>query len=95
MSSAASIGSGFDVVNGADVRVIRCRRRLRLAHEALLRRVVVTPLRRQEFQCDDASESAGARGVDDAHATATDAGEDLILADGAANEGIVHRVRHH
>jgi hypothetical protein len=69
------IVGGLDVVNGADVRVIGRRGGLRLTDEALLRAFVVTPLRRQEFQRDDAAETRGASGVDDTHSTAANAGE--------------------
>ena len=79
---------GLDVVDRADVGMLGGRGRLRLAHEALLGGLVVAPLLRQELQRDEAAELGVARLVDHAHRAAANAGEDLVLGDGPADQRI-------
>jgi len=81
-------------MNRADVRVLSRRRCLRLADEALLRGVVMAPLRRQELQRHGPTELAVDRFVDDTHTPASEAGNDVVMGDGPSDQGVGARVRH-
>ena len=89
-----AIVGGLDAVNGADVRMVGGRRGLRLADEALLGGLVVTPLRRQELERNVSAEFRVARLVNHAHPAAAELGGDLVVDHGPANEGI-HRLVWH
>ena len=68
------------------LRMVGGRRGLRLAQESLLGGLVVAPLLRQELQRDESSEPGVAGLVDHTHRAAADAGDDLVVRDGPADE---------
>src|SRR5207253_279278 len=77
-----------DVVNDADVAVVGGGGCLRFTQESLLGAVVVTPLRGKKLERDRATELRVGRLVDDAHPTAANSGDDLVLGDGPANQRV-------
>ena len=80
-----------DVVDGADVRVLGGRGRLRFAHEALLRVLVVAPLGRQELQRHRPLQ-AGRAPCRPRPSRRPRAGDDLVVADDGADQRIGHQV---
>ena len=68
-----------DVVNGADVRVIQRRSRLRFAAEAFQRSGIVEHFVGQEFQRHRAMESRVLGLVNDTHPTTTELLEDAVV----------------
>ena len=70
-----------DVVNRADVGMIQCRRRLRLALEARQSLGVLSNFIRQELQGDKALETGVFGLVDDAHPTTTEFFENAVMRD--------------
>jgi hypothetical protein len=82
------------VVNGADVRMIQCRSRLRFASEAFQGARIVEHFRRQEFQAHGAVEPCVLSFVDNTHTAATELFDDAIVRDGLANHGRSSGERH-
>ncbi len=75
-----------DLVEGADRRVVQRRGGPRFVQEAAAHRLV-GELGGQELQRHQAAELAVARLVDDAHASGTEAGEDLVASDLTTDHG--------
>ena len=74
-----------DVVDGADVRVVQCRGRPRLAPEAFEGVAVSGKILGEELQRHVPAESRVLGAVDDAHATASDLLHDAVVGESSAN----------
>src|ERR1035438_2719027 len=84
-----------NVVNGADIRMVESGCGARFAAESFDRLWVLGNVDRQKFQGDIAAEAGVLGFIDYAHPTAAKFFRDVIVGDGAANNGgsIRHRPR--
>ncbi len=69
-----------DVVNGADVGVVECRRGAGFLEEAALRGVIPGEIRREYFDGDTTTQACVARPVNDSHSAGAQRGFDFIGA---------------
>jgi hypothetical protein len=74
-----------DLINGTDIRMIQCRRRLRLALEPGQRLRVVGDIVRQELQGNEAVEFNVLGFVDNTHAAAAELLHDAVMRDSLAD----------
>jgi hypothetical protein len=80
-----SIGRLVDVVDRADIRVLKRRGSLGLSNKALYRFVVACEVRRKEFECNSALQAGVFGFVDHTHAAFTKLFEDPVVRNGLAN----------
>src|SRR5579872_183441 len=76
-----------DLVNGADVRVIQCRRRAGLASESFQRLLVRGHAFGEKLESDKSAEFGIFGLVDHAHTAATEFLKDAIVGDGHVEHG--------
>jgi len=74
-----------NVINRADIRMIQCRRGLRLAPESLERRHILHHVFRKEFQCDRALQPGVHCLEHHAHPASTQLLDDSKVRDGLVN----------
>ncbi len=76
----------FNVMDGADSRMVQLRGGACLPEEAVERLAVVDQLGRDKLQCDVAAQARVFRVVDSSHAPATEFRNNSVMGDGLANQ---------